>query len=36
MNEAYSAPLPLRSVRVTDDFWGREMELIRSAVIPYQ
>ncbi len=36
MSHTISAPLPLRSVRVTDPFWSREMGLIRTAVIPYQ
>ena len=36
MPHTISAPLPLRSVRVTDPFWSREMDLIRFAVIPYQ
>ena len=36
MNKNISHPLPLRSVRVTDPFWSREMDLIRDAVIPYQ
>ena len=36
MSDSVSAPLPLRSVRVTDPFWSREMDLIRTAVIPYQ
>ena len=32
----FSKPLPLRDVRVTDGFWQREMELVRTEVIPYQ
>ena len=36
MSDRISAPLPLRSVRVSDAFWSREMDLIRTAVIPYQ
>ncbi len=36
MSLTISTPLPLRSVRVTDPFWSREMDLIRSAVLPYQ
>ncbi len=36
MSDRISAPLPLRSVRVSDPFWSREMDLIRTAVIPYQ
>ncbi|MGN0399478.1 MAG: glycoside hydrolase family 127 protein [Blautia sp.] len=31
-----SKPLSLRSVQVTDDFWKKEMELVRKEVIPYQ
>ena len=31
-----SRPLPLRAVRVTDSFWQREMDLVRTEVIPYQ
>ena len=26
----------LRDIRVTDDFWKKEMELVRTEVIPYQ
>ena len=36
MPDICSAPLPLRSVRVTDPFWSRVIDLIRTAVIPYQ
>ena len=36
MSHTISAPLPLRSIRVLDAFWSREMDLIRTAVIPYQ
>lgn len=32
----FSAPLSLRDIRVTDDFWKHEMELVRTKVIPYQ
>ena len=32
----FSKPLPLSAVRVTDAFWQREMELVRTEVIPYQ
>ena len=31
-----SRPLDLRAVRVTDSFWHREQELVRTEVIPYQ
>lgn len=34
--ENYSSPLDLKSVTVTDEFWGREQELVRTEVIPYQ
>ncbi|MCM1183350.1 MAG: glycoside hydrolase family 127 protein [Roseburia sp.] len=32
----FSLPLSLRDIRVTDDFWKNEMELVRREVIPYQ
>ncbi len=32
----FSAPLPLTRVQVTDAFWKKEMELVRTEVIPYQ
>ena len=32
----YSKPLDLKQVRITDEFWGREQELVRREVIPYQ
>ncbi len=32
----FSNPLSLRDIRVTDDFWKKEMELVRTEVIPYQ
>lgn len=34
--ENYSSPLDLKQVRITDQFWGREQELVRREVIPYQ
>ena len=34
--EAFSRTLDLKSVRITDTFWGREQELVRTEVIPYQ
>lgn len=34
--ENYSVPLNLKHVKVTDAFWGREQELVRKEVIPYQ
>ncbi|MDO4292763.1 MAG: glycoside hydrolase family 127 protein [Eubacteriales bacterium] len=35
-NKLFSRPLSLRDIRVTDDFWKNEMELVRTEVIPYQ
>ncbi len=32
----YSAPLELGRIQITDGFWGREQELVRKEVIPYQ
>jgi len=32
----FSKPLDLDRVRITDEFWGREQELVRTEVIPYQ
>lgn len=32
----FSHPLDLKNVEVTDEFWGREQELVRTQVIPYQ
>ena len=32
----FSSPLSLRDVQVTDAFWKKEMELVRTEVIPYQ
>lgn len=32
----FSDPLCLRDIKVTDDFWKKEMELVRTEVIPYQ
>lgn len=34
--EKYSVPLDLKNVNITDSFWGREQELVRREVIPYQ
>lgn len=34
--ENYSVPLDLKQVKITDVFWGREQELVRKEVIPYQ
>lgn len=37
MNERYfSRPLDLKRMKVTDTFWHREQELVRTEVIPYQ
>lgn len=35
-SEDYSRPLDLKQIRITDTFWGREQELVRTEVIPYQ
>lgn len=32
----YSRPLDLKKVQITDEFWGREQELVRRRVLPYQ
>ena len=32
----FSSPLSLRNVQMTDTFWKKEMELVRTEVIPYQ
>lgn len=32
----YSRPLSLRKMQITDEFWKKEMELVRTEVIPYQ
>ena len=32
----FSTPLDLRKIQVTDEFWHREQELVRTEVIPYQ
>lgn len=31
-----NSPLSLRSLKITDSFWKKEMELVRKEVIPYQ
>lgn len=33
---SFSKPLNLKDIEITDEFWGREQELIRREVIPYQ
>ena len=32
----FNKPLAFDSVQITDDFWKRNMELVRREVIPYQ
>lgn len=32
----FSNPVDLKSINVTDEFWHREQELVRTQVIPYQ
>ena len=32
----FSDPVDLKKIRVTDEFWHREQELVRREVIPYQ
>ena len=34
--QLFSTPIDLKKVTVTDPFWQREMELVRTEVIPYQ
>lgn len=34
--QLFSSPIDLKKVTVTDPFWHREMELVRTEVIPYQ
>ena len=34
--QVYSTPLGLRQTAVSDEFWNRAMELVRTEVIPYQ
>lgn len=31
-----NTPLSLRNIKITDSFWKKEMELVRTEVIPYQ
>lgn len=35
-SDNFSIPLDLKQVRIADAFWGREQELVRTEVIPYQ
>ncbi len=32
----FSSPIDLKNMKVTDEFWHREQELVRTQVIPYQ
>ncbi len=32
----FSRPVDLKQIRITDEFWQREQELVRKEVIPYQ
>lgn len=32
----FSSPVDLKDIKVTDEFWHREQELVRTEVIPYQ
>lgn len=32
----FSKPLSLRDIQITDDFWQKETELVRTQVLPYQ
>ena len=34
--ENFSKPLDLKNVKICDEFWGHEQELVRKEVIPYQ
>ncbi len=34
--ESFSTPLDMKAVRINDEFWSREQELVRKEVIPYQ
>lgn len=37
MNKAdFSKPIELKDIRVTDEYWKKEIELVRTEVIPYQ
>ena len=35
-SQEFSTPLDLKQIQVTDAFWHREQELVRTEVIPYQ
>ncbi len=32
----FNTPISLRDIKITDSFWKKEMELVRTEVIPYQ
>jgi hypothetical protein len=32
----FSRPISLKDIHITDEFWNKEMELVRKEVIPYQ
>ncbi len=34
--ERFSKPISLKNIEINDEFWGREQELVRKEVIPYQ
>lgn len=34
--DQFSIPISLKNIQITDEFWLREMELVRTRVIPYQ
>ncbi len=34
--QKFSAPFDMKKVKITDEFWSREQELVRTEVIPYQ
>ena len=36
MNDKVSSPLSLSDIQVNDSFWKKEIELVRTEVIPYQ
>lgn len=36
MNDNTSRPLSLSDIQVNDSFWKKEIELVRTEVIPYQ
>lgn len=35
-SQQFSKPLDLKNIRMVDSFWQREMELVRTRVLPYQ